>query len=180
MESFFWVARFKITKSYKYHIAVSQNWGDLLMKKLLIVIPIIILLLAACAPQIVQQGGVVERSTDVPSPTEQNTAKPEAVPESTVAEDLSDTDEPVAVEVDDLSDADDAEEEVDVPSRGGDSSSDEANSSYTDETIVYTTKTGKKYHTKDCSYLSKSKIPMSLEQAKQEGLTPCSRCHPPT
>lgn len=49
---------------------------------------------------------------------------------------------------------------------------------YAQEDIVYTTKTGKKYHNKDCSYLSDSKIPMSREQAIAEGKTPCSKCHP--
>ena len=44
---------------------------------------------------------------------------------------------------------------------------------------VYTTKTGTKYHVAGCSYLSKSKIPVSLSYAKSKGLTPCSKCHPP-
>ncbi len=50
---------------------------------------------------------------------------------------------------------------------------------YTDETIVYVTKSGEKYHTEGCSYLTDSKMPVSLEQAVTEGKTPCSRCHPP-
>jgi len=45
---------------------------------------------------------------------------------------------------------------------------------------VYTTRTGSKYHTSGCSYLSKSKIAISLSDAKAEGLTPCSRCNPPS
>ena len=44
---------------------------------------------------------------------------------------------------------------------------------------VYATKTGTKYHVGGCSYLSKSKIPISLSDAKSSGLTPCSKCHPP-
>ncbi|GEM_PF-234900 len=44
---------------------------------------------------------------------------------------------------------------------------------------VYTTKTGKKYHNSWCNYLSKSKIPISLSDAKNSGLTPCSKCNPP-
>ncbi len=44
---------------------------------------------------------------------------------------------------------------------------------------VYTTKTGSKYHADGCSSLSKSKIPISLSDAKAEGLGPCSKCHPP-
>jgi hypothetical protein len=45
---------------------------------------------------------------------------------------------------------------------------------------VYVTKTGKKYHSEGCSYLSKSKISMSLSDAKSSGYTACSRCSPPT
>nr|WP_268064259.1 ComEC/Rec2 family competence protein [Clostridium estertheticum] len=44
---------------------------------------------------------------------------------------------------------------------------------------VYVTKTGKKYHVDGCSTLSKSKIPISLKEAKQEGYTPCEKCNPP-
>ena len=50
---------------------------------------------------------------------------------------------------------------------------------YSDESIVYVTKSGEKYHTADCSYLTDSAIPVSLEQALAEEKTPCSRCHPP-
>ena len=44
---------------------------------------------------------------------------------------------------------------------------------------VYGTKTGSKYHRASCSYLNKSSIPMTLEEAKKKGLTPCSKCSPP-
>jgi flagellar biosynthesis GTPase FlhF len=44
---------------------------------------------------------------------------------------------------------------------------------------VYTTDTGTKYHADGCQYLSKSKIPISLEKAVNSGLTPCSKCNPP-
>jgi len=44
---------------------------------------------------------------------------------------------------------------------------------------VYVTKSGKKYHVDGCSFLRKSKIPMSLEEAKKEGYTPCEKCNPP-
>ncbi|QHQ62758.1 hypothetical protein Ana3638_19880 [Anaerocolumna sedimenticola] len=46
-------------------------------------------------------------------------------------------------------------------------------------TIVYITKTGKKYHLPNCPYLSQSKIKTSLNDAKAKNLTPCSRCNPP-
>lgn len=45
---------------------------------------------------------------------------------------------------------------------------------------VYVTNTGKKYHKSSCSYLSKSKISISLEDAKSSGYTPCKRCKPQT
>jgi competence protein ComEC len=44
---------------------------------------------------------------------------------------------------------------------------------------VYVTKTGEKYHSDGCSSLSKSKIPVSLSDAKSSGYTPCSKCKPP-
>ena len=47
------------------------------------------------------------------------------------------------------------------------------------EQTVYATRTGKKYHRSNCRYLSKSKIPISLNDAKAQGLTACSVCKPP-
>jgi micrococcal nuclease len=44
---------------------------------------------------------------------------------------------------------------------------------------VYITKTGTKYHRTGCQYLSKSAIPISLNDA-QAGYSACSRCQPPT
>ncbi|MEG2932945.1 MAG: hypothetical protein RR842_05145, partial [Gordonibacter sp.] len=44
---------------------------------------------------------------------------------------------------------------------------------------VYTTNTGKKYHRDGCQYLNKSKIPISLGDAKAQGLGACSKCGPP-
>ena len=49
-----------------------------------------------------------------------------------------------------------------------------------EDTIVYITKSGKKYHREGCRYLSKSKIPISLKEAIKRGYTPCSVCRPPT
>lgn len=48
----------------------------------------------------------------------------------------------------------------------------------TKEQTVYITKTGKKYHTATCRYLSRSKISTSLKDAKANGYTPCSICKP--
>ena len=47
---------------------------------------------------------------------------------------------------------------------------------YKNENIVYVTKRGKKYHKDGCRFLKSSKIMISLEQAEEEGLTPCSKC----
>lgn len=46
-----------------------------------------------------------------------------------------------------------------------------------DET-VYITKSGSKYHRAGCSYLKKSKIPISKKDAIARGYTPCSKCRP--
>ena len=50
---------------------------------------------------------------------------------------------------------------------------------FAEDPTVYITKTGEKYHTATCSYLRKSKIPISLSDAIRQGYTPCSRCNPP-
>ena len=39
--------------------------------------------------------------------------------------------------------------------------------------------TGSKYHSAGCSYLKKSDHEVTLSEAKNMGLTPCSRCNPP-
>jgi len=44
---------------------------------------------------------------------------------------------------------------------------------------VYITKTGAKYHSAGCRYLSRSMIPISLKDAVARGYTPCSVCNPP-
>lgn len=43
---------------------------------------------------------------------------------------------------------------------------------------VYSTRTGKKYHREGCRWLSKSKIPLSLTEAKKR-YSPCFVCEPP-
>lgn len=47
------------------------------------------------------------------------------------------------------------------------------------EQTVYITRTGKKYHRARCRYLAKSKFPMALSEAKEQGYTPCKVCRPP-
>ncbi len=46
------------------------------------------------------------------------------------------------------------------------------------ESVVYITKTGKKYHKGDCSYLKQSKIQTTKKEAIANGYTACSRCNP--
>ena len=45
-----------------------------------------------------------------------------------------------------------------------------------EERTVYITRTGKKYHGPNCQYLSRSKIPISLKEARKQGYAACSRC----
>ena len=52
-----------------------------------------------------------------------------------------------------------------------------ANNSYS--VTVYITKTGDCYHSKNCSYLRKSKISISLDNAIAQGYDRCSKCNPP-
>lgn len=47
-----------------------------------------------------------------------------------------------------------------------------------DSKTVYITKTGSKYHDSGCSYLSKSKIEITLSDAKSRGFSACSKCNP--
>lgn len=44
---------------------------------------------------------------------------------------------------------------------------------------IFITKTGEKYHVEGCSGLSRSKIPITLKEAKAQGYGPCGLCHPP-
>lgn len=47
------------------------------------------------------------------------------------------------------------------------------------ETTLFITRTGRKYHRQGCRYLRKSAIPISLKDARAAGYTPCSVCGPP-
>ncbi|MEQ8926078.1 MAG: hypothetical protein RLO81_09720 [Fulvivirga sp.] len=49
-----------------------------------------------------------------------------------------------------------------------------------DAQTVYITKTGSKYHTESCRYLSHSKYPISLKDAKIRAIEACKVCKPPT
>jgi len=46
-----------------------------------------------------------------------------------------------------------------------------------DDTTVYVTPNGEKYHRESCSYTSDVKA-MTIEAAERKGYTPCSRCDP--
>ena len=48
-----------------------------------------------------------------------------------------------------------------------------------DDTVVYITATGSRYHRDGCRYLSETRIPVSLEEARARGYAPCSVCWPP-
>lgn len=43
---------------------------------------------------------------------------------------------------------------------------------------VYKTRTGSKYHSDGCQYLRQSSIAISVDDAQDEGLSPCSVCNP--
>jgi endonuclease YncB( thermonuclease family) len=47
-----------------------------------------------------------------------------------------------------------------------------------EEETVYVTRTGAKYHRSSCQYLRRSRIPVSLKEARQS-YDPCSVCRPP-
>jgi micrococcal nuclease len=47
------------------------------------------------------------------------------------------------------------------------------------DVTVYITRTGAKYHSSGCRYLSRSMIPISLKDAVARGYTPCLVCSPP-
>lgn len=44
--------------------------------------------------------------------------------------------------------------------------------------VCYVTSSGTKYHRDGCSYLKKSKTKMTVQEAKDCGYSPCSRCYP--
>ena len=45
--------------------------------------------------------------------------------------------------------------------------------------VYVTTDAGLNYHRVGCKYLSKGKIALSIDEAKEEGYTPCPVCKPP-
>jgi competence protein ComEC len=47
------------------------------------------------------------------------------------------------------------------------------------DTVVFITRTGRRYHNDGCRHLSQSKIETTLSAAKAQGLTACGTCRPP-
>ena len=45
------------------------------------------------------------------------------------------------------------------------------------EATVYITRKGNKYHRETCSFLNRSKLAVTLEQARQNRYEPCKRCY---
>ena len=65
------------------------------------------------------------------------------------------------------------------PARRAETVADQAPSADDDEEVtVYVTRTGAKYHRGSCRYLRRSKIPMALEDARDQ-YDPCGVCDPP-
>ena len=93
------------------------------------------------------------------SPTPKPTPSPEPTAEPTPAPTEAPSPAPVATPVEDPPAAAPVEQPVSA--------------------TVYVTNTGAKYHSAGCQYLRKSQIPISLDDAKAQGYTPCSKCHPP-
>ncbi|MDR0589647.1 MAG: thermonuclease family protein, partial [Spirochaetaceae bacterium] len=48
-----------------------------------------------------------------------------------------------------------------------------------EDTPVYVTNTGRRYHRENCASLRRSRIPISLGEAVRSGYGPCSICKPP-
>lgn len=44
------------------------------------------------------------------------------------------------------------------------------------DSTIFVTKSGKKYHRNDCDFLRKSKIATTKADAIERGYTPCSKC----
>ena len=86
------------------------------------------------------------------------------------AEDIADSTEATESE-----NSDNSENLSDTPLSESDAK-DESPTTQTASGTYYVTQSGKKYHTAYCSYLSKSKIAITMDRIKAEGYSPCSRC----
>lgn len=66
--------------------------------------------------------------------------------------------------------------QVDAPV---DEEQNQAVDSDTSQVLVHITEAGSKYHNDGCRYLKDSDIEVTLGEAKERGLEPCSQCNPP-
>lgn len=67
-------------------------------------------------------------------------------------------------------------EEQSTKEKVSETKGEEITTAQSEQGTYYVTNSGTKYHVGTCSYLSKSRNPISLSDAKARGLTPCSRC----
>jgi len=70
----------------------------------------------------------------------------------------------------------DAKQNVSASKSSGSGATASAGSSTSNSQTVYITKTGSKYHNAGCQYLRQSKIAISLDDAKAQGYSACSKC----
>ena len=65
---------------------------------------------------------------------------------------------------------------ADYSSTTADTNADSTTQSQATSGQYYVTQSGSKYHISSCSYLSKSRIAVSIETIRSKGYSPCSRC----
>lgn len=106
-----------------------------------------------------------ETNTVYLSTVSQGGTEPQALPEQTTASSPSTAPSTQAPAV------------TSSPSTSTQSAETEATSEPT-TSVVYVTETGTKYHRAGCSYLKKSSIQMSKQDAISKGYTACSKCNP--
>lgn len=64
-----------------------------------------------------------------------------------------------------------------APEEGEETESVEESYKKLQQSTVYVTKYGIKYHKSSCRYLAKSKIPLKIEDALKKGYEPCKKCY---
>ncbi len=62
------------------------------------------------------------------------------------------------------------------PARGADPAPRTAD----DSVLVFVTEHGTRYHTRDCRFVKEKGAAITLREARERGLKPCSRCRPPS
>ena len=61
--------------------------------------------------------------------------------------------------------------------RSTDTDSEKPSEEVKNSSVCYVTSSGTKYHKDGCSYLKKTKTKMTVQEAKDCGYSPCSRCY---